>query len=556
MKQFARMSVTCLLASLVLFTPVVIFAGGGGGTDVKMADEYYEMEKGNWPKEVTFSDTAFTNQVHTSTASVLYELNSASTEAHTFTVKAGDRVSFALKGSHYGSINYTSESLVFWTLKNSSYRCAAVNVAGDGLYLIKKDMNSYDMKVSDFGFDNDLSDLKAHVSISMTFPAVRVMEEKDIPLVPGEAFAHDFPDLFKQDLKFRDTVTVTAEGNAHVSPVDRANTTVYLTDTYDMTLKESDSMGFQFILDENAKWNCSLNGTSFAADRVSYDYSIVWEDYPASLNETQIYNSDTMVYRTLSIVLVDSDLKTREATVVDKWLAEEKEWEENKNQNSNQPSGSKTAPLISRKAKAIPALVGLTLISIIAAAALSAVSSSPASARKEEEKEEKKQEKEEIILNEQEDIPAILAGSRSVLSVPAVLDSEKEGLWIWSAYVFTDEKQTETLPSVMAAVTGTDKNARLELKAQDTGYDYGAVVRVNTRCPEIDTFVTASVPVKILSPGLHALRNEDGITVTFRTQGEIPGTAEIRTLEAGEYDTDGRGTYSYQGYAAKEREAA
>ncbi|MCR4951309.1 MAG: hypothetical protein K6A40_08310, partial [Solobacterium sp.] len=331
MKHILKRTALCLTASAFLLWPVSVLAGAGG-TDVKMADEYGMIQEGKWPKEVTFSDTAFTNQVHTSTASVLSELNDVQTKEHTFTVKAGDRVNFDLKGSHYGPVIPENESLVFWALKNSGYRCAAVRIPNDGLYLIRKGLDSYDMKVTDFGFDTDLSDLSAHVSITMNMDAEKVMSEAEIPAVPGESFSHDFPDLFTKDRKFKDSVLITAEGNAHVSPVNKEDTTVYLTDRYDMTLKESDSMGFQFILDEGAKWSFSLNGTSFTPELVSYDYNIVWENYPSAAGETQVYNADALVYRTLSIVLVDSDLKERESTVVDKWLKEEEEWERRRNE--------------------------------------------------------------------------------------------------------------------------------------------------------------------------------------------------------------------------------
>ena len=55
-------------------------------------------------------------------------------------------------------------------------------------------------------------------------------------------------------------VEITAEGNAHISPVNRTMPSVYLADPGDVLQSgKSDSVGFQFILEDdeqNDHWKC------------------------------------------------------------------------------------------------------------------------------------------------------------------------------------------------------------------------------------------------------------------------------------------------------------
>ncbi len=547
------------MASAFLLVPVSVLAGGAG-PDWTMAEEYYLMEKGQWPKEVTFSDTVFTRAVHTPTYSVLKSLNGTETDGHTFTIKAGDRVNFSLKGSPYSPVNTQNESLTIWDSPRFYYRFPGVMT--DGLYITRRNAESYAMEITDFGFDTDLSDLSAHVVLKISLDAKQIWQDAEIPpRLASEEYAA-FLEEYKDYSQFKDKVEITAEGNAHISPVNRTSPSVYLADPGDIVLTgKSDSVGFQFILEDDTSWTVTLNGTPCAPEQISFDYSIVWEDYESNDVLNQLQLSETMYYKTLSIVLVDSDLVDRNSTVVDQYLNEQKE---PKNTPSPRPENSRSEnirPLITRRAEAIPALAGLTVLSVASAAALSFAASSGASAaRRKEEEQDKKQDEASVIVNENEDLPSLLAGSDVMLSVPAVLETEHEGPWTWNALVITDQKQKETLPGISAVITGSGTSASLAVRAADTGFDYGAVIRVTADFADPKIHAEKIINVNILAPGLKITHSESGTLVTFRTKGSIPGSAEETSLRPDEYKTeilpDGRILYRYQEYTAEAEEDA
>ena len=549
------------MASAFLLYPVSVLAGGAG-PDWTMAEEYYLMEKGQWPKEVTFSDTVFTRAVHTPTYSVLKSLNGTETDGHTFTIKAGDRVNFSLQGSPYGLINAQSESLTSWNSPRFYYRFPGI--VSDGLYITRRNAESYEMEITDFGFDTDLSDLSAHVVLKISLDAKEVYQDAAIPpQMTGEEYAA-FLEEYKDDSQFKDKVEITAEGNAHISPVNRTNPSVYLADPGDVLQSgKSDSVGFQFILEDDASWTMTLNGTPCTPEQISFDYSIVWEDYESNDVLNQLQLSETMYYKTLSIVLVDSDLVDRNSTVVDQYLQEQNEPKNTPSPNPENSRGENSRPLITRRAEAIPALAGLAVLSVGSAAALSFAASSGASAaHRKEEEEENRQENGEasIIVNENEDLPSLLAGSDVMLSVPAVLETDLEGPWTWNALVITDQKQKETLPGISAVITGSGTSASLAVRAADTGFDYGAVIRVTADSADPKIHAEKIINVNILAPGLRITHSESGTLVTFRTKGSIPGSAEETSLHPDEYKKeilpDGRILYRYQEYTAKAEEDA
>jgi hypothetical protein len=142
-----------------------------------LGDEYGQMQNGIWPKEVTFADTVFTNAPNARTASVLTQLNGQPADGHSFTVKAGERVDFTLKGSDFPAREYY-ESLISWhgPGQDSIY---GAGFGPDGVYVFDRDKDSYQLTVTDFGFENDLSDLTAHAVLALDIPAVRAMDEDE-----------------------------------------------------------------------------------------------------------------------------------------------------------------------------------------------------------------------------------------------------------------------------------------------------------------------------------------------------------------------------------------
>ncbi|MCR5795178.1 MAG: hypothetical protein K6G61_07530 [Solobacterium sp.] len=294
-------------AAAVLLVPSYVYADH---RRTELAPEYHRMEEGEYPKEVDFADTVFNNFGHAVTESRITEINGTPSDEHEFIIKAGDRVSFVLKGSEYGVMDYSSESLLSWSPEGRWDICTAVR-AGDGLYMIRRDADSYTMEVTDFGFDTDLSGLTCSIVMTLDVPAQRLCDASEISSLGEDlrSYTDTYYEENEKELKFDDRIRVRAEGSAHITPVSDPG--MY---TGDYMMQETDTVGFQFIFDPDASWTCELNGEPFEPDKISYLYSGVWEERP-----DEDYDAETLYYRTPSIVLVDSDLVERETTVIKEW---------------------------------------------------------------------------------------------------------------------------------------------------------------------------------------------------------------------------------------------
>ena len=115
--EMKKIQIRTFLAALTgicaLSVATVKTCADGLPVETDLGDEYDMMQNGTWPTEVTFADTVFTNEWFAVSTSVLKQLNGQPTEDHTFTLKAGDRVDFALKGSNYPAKDYY-DSIIQW----------------------------------------------------------------------------------------------------------------------------------------------------------------------------------------------------------------------------------------------------------------------------------------------------------------------------------------------------------------------------------------------------------------------------------------------------------
>ena len=198
--------------------------------------------------------------------------------------------------------------------------------------MVRRDSDSCKMEVTYFGFDEDLSDLTCCIVMTMDIPAVRICDESEISSLGDDprSYLDDYYSENKNELKFDDIVSVRAEGDAHLTVISDPG--MY---TGDYMMQETDTVGFQFVFEPDASWSFALNGSPFDMPKVGYMCSGVWEE-----SSDEDYDAEILYYRTMSIILADSDLVERESTVVDEWKAKtgEKEKKEDKKDKESEPS--------------------------------------------------------------------------------------------------------------------------------------------------------------------------------------------------------------------------
>ncbi len=548
--------ISMLAAVFCVFLPV------HAGTDQESAaaaEEYYLIQQGTWPKSVTFSDTVFTGREHAPTASVLESLNGSKTSGHTFTVNAGDRVDFTLVSSPCQAEYQMTETLLGTMLKDSLFSMPAVYIKGKGIYLVRKEADSYEMQVTDFGFDKDLSDLTAHTVMTIQMPAHLAFTEADMEGANAVNWqAEIYPYYMDQSLQYEDTITVKAEGDVTLAMIQADYMYSYLADSRSTGAQiDSDSAGFQFVFGDRTDWSLQLNGKDCTLENMRFNYSAICTAVPHNTAIGSFDTESTLLYNTMTIVLVDSDLAEREAAA-----AGPAETDAAPSPSPTEEPAGKTAgylPLTRQNFKSIPALAALTLLSVFASAVLSlGASLSRGTSGEEGETEAAEKDDVSIVINENEDIPDLLAGSDDMLTVPVVLETEKEGPWNWTALVLTDQKQAKTLPEITVKVIGNDRNARLMMKAADAGFDYGAVIRVIASSADSKVRKDQTANIQVLAQGLQAVRTKDSVMVSFREKGTVPGSAKKTELKKTDYQVtvldNGNRKYTYQKYSAEERQ--
>lgn len=298
-------------------TPTVVITSMGA--------EYEMMEQGNWPKEVTFSDTAFTNEEHAVCVSKLGDKSTESSSAHSFTLKAGETIDFELISPAYPARNYY-ESLISWKDENQS-SVYGIGFDEEGVYGLVRNKESCHFQVTDFGFENDLSDLSAHAVMTLDIPAYRVMSSDEYLNYNPDDLYGAFKEVFNQHKseKHDDIVHVRAEGDVTISPYYNYRAYNYLGgvgSAYD-TPQETDSVGFGFIFELGTLFEVSLNDNPSRTVEAFPQYYDVWAEEPAEANWEVRQPLETLHYNTPSIVLVDSDLVERDINVSDAWEKEQ-----------------------------------------------------------------------------------------------------------------------------------------------------------------------------------------------------------------------------------------
>lgn len=315
-----------------LFAPLTVSADMPIAT---YAPEYNMMQQGTFPTEVTFSDTSFNCSGHAVTESIITEINGEPNDEHEFTIKANDRIDFVLEGSYLYPIKPEYETLIHWSPAQSWAFLPAIHANGDGVYLLCRNPESYRMEVTDFGFDTDLSDLKTHFVMTINMDAYKLFEEDSIPDAKDPVWSQKISDMYPDESEFTDKLSIRAEGDATISPFTPGSIGDYMDD---YMLLETDSVGFQFVPDENTEWEFSMNGNVFTPEKVRFRYGSVCIEDPEGYSATEEESPEEICYQTLSIVLVDSDLVERETTVIKEWKESIAELEA----NSQKPSTEET----------------------------------------------------------------------------------------------------------------------------------------------------------------------------------------------------------------------
>lgn len=325
MKKLIVKKAAILMSGLcVLYTGITPVYATPTIVKTRMGAEYEMMEQGNWPKEVTFSDTAFTNEQFAVCVSKLGDKSTESSSAHSFTLKAGEKIDFELISPSYPALNYY-ESLISWKDANQT-SVYGIGFDEEGVYGLVRNKESCHFQVTDFGFENDLSDLSAHVVMTLDLPAYRVMSSDEYLDYNPDNLYGAFKEAFDQQKseKHDDIVHIRAEGDVTISPYYNYSAYNYLGGTgsaYD-TPQETDSVGFGFIFESGTLFEVSLNDNPSRTVEAFPQYYDIWAEEPAEANWEVRKPLETLYYNTPSIVLVDSDLVERDINVSDAWEKE------------------------------------------------------------------------------------------------------------------------------------------------------------------------------------------------------------------------------------------
>lgn len=306
----------CLAAGCLLAMNSMGVMADHSDLTLQTAIEYEKMQEGVWPTEVTFTDTVFTKEYHAPAASKLTEFNGSADSS--FELKAGERVSFTMKGSDYRAVSY-SDSLISWN-KGDSGLINGLGFGEEGVYVFHRDKDSYQLTVTGFGFDHDLSGCGGYAVLTIDIPAMKVMEEADY--LAGESgnlytVCNDFFNEHTND-QITDMVHVRAEGEITLSPVDAAQYSLIIEDPYSwkMTNGSLDAVAFQFIFSEDTVWQTALNDGEYRTINARPLYYTVWEEDPDPDFYSNNGGQEYLHYSTPAIVMADSDLAEREQTVL------------------------------------------------------------------------------------------------------------------------------------------------------------------------------------------------------------------------------------------------
>lgn len=545
------MFILSLLGPLFLFLPV-----SAVGTEVT-GQEIDEISQGNWPTEVTFTDTAVVTNSSAPCGSVMSQLSGpgvASADAHVFTAHPGERFSFRLDSPSKVYTPLCQTFLEGIVLETYLY------VDGIGLYDI--DVLYQFIDVTDFGFDTDLSDASADVTFHFYGKGIKISDKNE--MVDGETAKK-----IRENASF-ETIHVTAHARATL--VMQPDIEFYVSQVLNYSsLSESplaDSIGFNFKLEETA-WEAS-----------------VLEGDPVKLSGPVTHNDDGWMqepgfyYHTPSIILIGSNLVSRETLPTDghdytSFMETEKlarqrnetqyqniitrvQYEEqaadNQNTKAQRAKVTLTKGTLARKGPlGIYSLAGLIVLSALTtggAAVISGLTSAgidaaeTAAMTKTEEKETKHAA--ELVVNGGMDVPDLLAGCGRPMSVPVRLEGAEDIPVLWSAVVLPDpdEDLRQRLAALWVECAGGNQKGWLSLLCSAVNDDFHATIRVLALAPADRTILASKVVnLQVRTSGI---RKTDKAVVLVK-EGAVPGSAAETALTPDEYDTftDENGNIKY-----------
>ncbi len=551
-----------LLFLTMFFTCVIPVSAGG--TEVN-GPEYFDIHSGNYPKEVTFTDT-MTSSSDGKCASVMTELSGpgvSSPDAHVFTAHPGERFSFRLASPA------RLKTPFFTTMFEEGGRMTAVCANGKGVYEI--DVMSQYLEVTDFGFDTDLSDTSANVTLTFNGIGTKIADT-------GLEKAPDSDTRNKNKANNEQTVIrVTASSRASlVTLYDLSEYTCSTCQYEDKTADPlADSTAFDFVL-EDTVWTISVGED---AQEVSSAVIQVYKHY---------YDSAGLYYHTPAIVLIDSDLHPRDSLPTDDFdytdpmqqneqqlennnlrlerLTKHQESEAKMEQQKQKPSvsGSRKTKVTLTKGSLVKkgpgnilGVIGVAALAALTAAGSALISSASSGVSSMSESSEETKASGKLEINNGDSIPAILAGCERPVSVTVTLEGTDETMVTWLATVLPDPDKeiNKRLANLIANCAGGNAAARLNILCGPVSEDFHAELRIRAISAKDKTVLAEKLTnVKVRTPGIRTKKDGDQTKVFLVSEGAVPGSAKERELKEDEYEVirDENGNEVYQPKNSKE----
>ena len=540
-----------LLFLTMFFTCVIpVYAGG---MEVN-GPEYFSIYSGKYPTEVTFTDT-MTSDSNGKCASVMTELSGpgvGSPDDHLFTAHPGERFSFKLASPA------KLKTPFFTTHFEEGGRMTAVQADGKGIYEIE--VVSQYLEVTDFGFDTNLSDTSANVTLTFTGIGTKVADtglEKE----PDDETINK--NVEKQD---RAVIKVTAKARASLVMLNDLSDYTCSSCQYEVKTADplADSTAFDFVLEDTA-WTITVGEDP---QNVS----------SAVIQEYENYNGPAgLYYHTPAVVLIGSDLYPRDSLPTDGFDYTEPmrlhdEQLENNHKKLNRltnpkkqeqekqkpvPAGRKTkvtltnGSLVRKGPGNFLSVLGIAVLAALTAAGaalISSAASGTASSAAASSKETAGTGT--LTINDGDSIPDILAGCGRPVSVPVTLEGTDEAMVTWLVTVLPDpdKELNKRLENLIAECAGGNAEARLNVLCGPVSEDFHATLRVSA-LSEADRKVLATklTNLKIRTPGIHTKKDNEKTKVFLVSEGGIPGSARETELKENEYEVirneNGKDTY-------------
>ncbi|MDO4193811.1 MAG: hypothetical protein Q4D24_10950 [Erysipelotrichaceae bacterium] len=524
-----------------------------GGMEVN-GPEYFSILSGKYPKEVTFTDT-MTSDSNGKCASVMTELSGpgvGSPDDHVFTAHPGERFSFKLASPARLTIPF------FTTHFEEGGRMKAVHADGKGIYELQ--VISQFLEVSDFGFDTDLSDTSANVTLTFTGIGTKIADS-GLEKKPDD-------EIINKNVEKNERAVITVTAKARASLIMLNDLSEYTCSSCQYEEKNADSLAdstaFDFVL-EDTVWTISVGEDT---QNVS----------SAVIQEYENYNGPAgLYYHTPAVVLVGSDLYPRDSLPTDGFdytepMQQNDEQLEKNNSRLNRllnPKNQETekqkpssgtgktkvtltkGSLVRKGPGNILSIFGIAVLAALTAAGaalISSASSGAASAASSSTKETKASGT--LTVNDGDSIPAILAGCGRPVSVPVTLEGTDEAMVTWLVTVLPDpdKELNQRLENLMAECAGGNAEARLNILCGPVSEDFHATLCVSALSAKDRTVLATKLSnVKVRIPGIHTKEDNGETKVFLVNEGAVPGSARETELKENEYevlrDENGKDTY-------------